>query len=272
MDIEILPINDILVDDNFNCRGAMAPIDVQDLAKDIQENGLHQPIVVMEHNQSEIAATNKKYKLVAGFRRTYAHIILKREQIPAVIKTHLTSIQALVLNFAENTKRKDLNILQEAQVIKRLESAGVKQEIMAQTVGMSRGWVCARLDLLKLPDDVQAEAAAGMLNQYQVRELAKFADNSDAVYAAVRKIKIAKAKGESIKGLLGGRKKPKATKRVYRTPKEILNMIDYIAEQIGMGVETRVLAWCAGNISDVELFVSFREKYPNFEDPKDMEF
>lgn len=272
MEVEILSIADIYIDDEFNCRGVFAPIDVKDLAEDIRDNGLHQPVVVMRHNDSEIEATGKTYKLVAGFRRTYAHHILKRDKIPAVVKKHLNPVQALTLNLSENLKRKKLNILQEAGVIQRLKKLGIGQEIMASTVGMSRGWVQARLDLLRLPEDVQQEAASGMITQYQVRELAKHAKDPEAVYAAVRRIKTAKAKGESTKGIVGGRKKPKATSKTHRRPKEITAMIEHIGTQVGMSNITRAMAWCAGAISDVEFCSSLKEQYPDFENPDDLVF
>ena len=48
MSIEVvdIPLTEIDADENFNCRGKIAPIDVVDLAKDITERGLIQPVSV----------------------------------------------------------------------------------------------------------------------------------------------------------------------------------------------------------------------------------
>lgn len=266
MQVASLPIDQIHIDDDFNCRGAMAPIDVQELAEDIKTNGLHQPVLVMTCNEEEQAKTGKKYKLIAGFRRTYAHKILKMTHIMAVVKEHLPAAQALLINLSENLKRKDLNILQEAQALEKLEAAGVTQERMANYVGMSRGWVCARLDLLKLPQDVQKEAAAGMITQYQIRELVLL-KSTDKVYAAVRKIKEAKIRGESTKDIVTAERKVKCTVKKHRSPRQIGAMMDYIIEQVGANAATRCLAWAAGNLSDIELFGYLEEELAGFQKP-----
>lgn len=266
MNVRAIPIEEIFIDDDFNCRGAMAPIDVAALAEDIKTNGLHQPVLVMTCTPEESAKWGKKYKLIAGFRRTYAHKVLKYPQIMCVVKEHMAEAQALLINLSENLKREDLNILQEAQAIQKLERAGIIQERIAEYVGMSRGWVCARLDLLKLPTDIQKEAAAGMITQYQIRELAKL-HSEPQMYEAVKKIKEAKMRGESTANIVQSKRKVKATARKHRKPEQIAEMIDYIIDQIGGNIGTKCLAWAAGNISDIDLFNALETFDPNFKKP-----
>lgn len=262
-----IKIEDIHIDDDFNCRGRMAPIDVEELAEDIRDNGLHQPVVVMPYDDAEQAKYQKKYKLLAGFRRTYAHKILKKDEILAIVKSHLSDTEARLLNLSENLKRRDLNILQEAKALEKLYYSGVPYDEMAKRVGMSFGWVQARIALLKLPDDIQKEAAAGLLNQYQIKTISTI-KNKDEQYAAVRDIKVKKAKGESAAGLHTKKKTTINTKR-QRNKAEIKKMIDNILETCGPNAASRALAWACGNITDAQFVTAMHDE--GFKDFKVLE-
>lgn len=247
MDLETkqIPINNIIVDDDFNCRGQIAPIDVRDLAEDILKNGQLQPCLVMETADSGI------YKLVAGFRRFHANKLNKAETVPCVIRANMSEADARVLNLSENLKRKDLNILQEAKALVSLHRAGVPREHVAERLGVSGTWVQTRYALLNLPDDIQKVAANGLLNQQQIKKLAQMPKADQ--YTAVRMIKERKEKGESADDIIT-RKKPKPSERRLRTKTEIEDMIQVILKQIGTNPITRALAWAAGGLSDMDLY------------------
>lgn len=262
-----VPINDLDIDDHFNSRGALVPIDVEDLAKDIQSNGLHQPVVIMPYNIDEMAIKGKKFKLLAGFRRTYAHIILKKTHVLAVVKQHMNDIDARLLNLSENLKRKDLNILQEANALKALWEAGVPRDDVAARIGMSSSWVQARWAVLALPPDVQKIAASGLINQYQMKKLAGIKDK-DKLYSTVREIKTRLEKSQNIDDIIK-RKPPSKTEKRKRQSIEIGVMRDYILDQIGSNNFTRALAWAAGDASDLDLQEAVREVNKDFNLPKE---
>jgi ParB family chromosome partitioning protein len=110
-------LDDIRVDTDFNCRGAITPISVHELANNIRTAGLIEPVVVRPYDKDGF-----KYDLVAGFRRTQAFKNLranepeKYSEIPVVIK-NVTLAEAKILNLIENIHREDLNILQEARAL-----------------------------------------------------------------------------------------------------------------------------------------------------------
>lgn len=270
-DVKHIPTELIWSDDEFNCRGQIAPIEVHDLCKDIEKNGLHLPITVQpldDVNHKEDAPPGTKYRIVAGHRRYKAWKVLKAtaesedsdkySSIPCMIKEGLSDIAARVLNLGENLKRKDLNILQEAKAIQRLHEAGVPRDHVAMELGVSSGWVQTRYNLLSLPEEVQQEAAAGLLTQYQIKQLYSLRDDKEKLYDAVKQIKNAKARKE--KGtFVGKRQKQKISVKKARKPPEIARMIELIGKSpIGYGLETRSLAWAAGNISTEELFTDLR--------------
>jgi len=252
-EVKNIVMDEIYLDNEFNCRGKILPLDVVDLAKDIASNGLQFPIAVQPVcDVSERLPDDKKYRIVAGHRRFIAFKVNKETVIPAMVKSGLTELRARLVNLSENLKREELNIVQEADAVNALRLLGMTQESIATELSKSRTWVQIRLHLLRLPKDIQAEAAAGMLNQYQIREL--FAIDSDEKrYAAVRKIKDARLRGE--KSISVGKKPEDDLYRKKRqTTTAVQDAIDHMANTIGFGLHTRVLAWANGVINSAELF------------------
>jgi len=252
-----LEISNIYNDDNFNCRGAILPMDVLDLVKDIEANGLQFPIAVQPGSDIEAGLPDGyDFRIVAGHRRFVAYKILKHVTVPAMVKRGLSELQARLVNLNENLKRKDLNILQEARAVRQLRNFGMTQEAIAAELGNSRSWVQVRLHLLDLPQDIQEEAAAGLLNQYQIRQIHGL-DNANNQYAAVRKIKTARLNGE--KNIDVGKKPAESPFKKKRQSKTaVQEMMVHIADTVGYGLHTRVLAWCNGEINTAELFFDIR--------------
>lgn len=256
MDLQNIRIDRILADDEFNCRGRITPLDVHELAMDIDRQGLIQPVTVAPLSPERKVETGKDYLLVAGYRRYYAHKWhLEREEIPAVIRTDaMDEVEARFFNLSENLQRSELNICQEAKALKRLRELGVSREAAAKRTGKSPGWIQVRYMLLDLPEDIQELAAAGVLKQLDIRDLFSFVKVKDmeGMYEAARQIKDARSKG--IKNLrTGPTKNNKNVKRLRKRP-EIFEMINHLIDTIGPGLHTRCLAWAAGEIASSELY------------------
>jgi len=252
-------LSDIFADDDFNSRGKIIPLDVVDLAKDIERVGLIQPVVVMPTPESDKLKTKCNYKLLAGFRRRFAHIVLKRDTIPALIHEPLCAVDATIFNLSENLNRADLTILQEAKAIKRLSTFALTEDQVAALIGKSRGWVQVRGMLLQLPEDVQQAVEAGFINQTQIRELYTIYRSSGtaAVYEAVKSLKDAKIKG--IKGKIVDPNKLSKDARRQRTRQEIVVMLENLYDITGPALHTRCLAWASGEISNNELLATVKE-------------
>jgi hypothetical protein len=156
------------------------------------------------------------------------------------------------VNLTENLERSQLNILQEAQAISVLHELGLDRETIGQKVGQSIGWVQVRLMLLDLPEDIQQEAAAGILGQHNIRDLYSLRNNTDEMYAAVRKIKDLKAKGQ--KSIRIRPKTESVEKKRRRDPSEVYKAICHIIDNLGPCLATRALAWQNGEITDLDFF------------------
>lgn len=245
----------IYSDGDFNCRGAILPMDIIDLAQDIEQRELQFPIAVQPACDVKSGLPEgHDFRIVAGHRRFEAFRILKREDIPVMIKVGLDEVQARLLNLGENLKRKALNILQEANAIKRLRDLGLNRRMVSEELGVSTSWVQVRFNLLDLPPEIQEEAAAGLLNQYQIKEIFGLG-TMDEKFEAVRKIKDARVRGE--KGISVGKSPINDPHTKRRQPKNVVQeMIDHMGQTVGFGLHTRALAWANGEISSADLFTN----------------
>ncbi len=244
-----LPMSEIYADEEFNCRGSIAPMDVVDLARDISNHGLRNPIIVQTHHG--------KYRIVAGHRRHMAFKINKAEKIPCIVRTYQSDLAARSENLKENLIRKQLNMMQECKAISPFINAGWSDKAIAEEFQQSQAWSNIRRLLLTLSPEIQMEAAAGYLTQDQVRIISQMPQ--ERRHEKVREIKEAKMRGERVKLDKPPRKKNMIAKR-ERRKSEIEEMIIKIDELLGMSITTRALAWAAGNISDLEFNFTIREE------------
>jgi ParB/RepB/Spo0J family partition protein len=246
----------IYSDADFNCRGTILPIDVVDLIKDIEQHGLQFPIAVQPEFDTDGLPDGFDFRIVAGHRRHAAFRIAKKTYIPCMIKVGLTEIQARLLNLGENLKRQELDITQEAKAIKHLKDLGLNRRQTSEQLGVSMSWVQVRYNLLDLPQEIQNEASAGLLNQYQIKEIYGLKD-PDQQFEAVKKIKDARLRGE--KGISVGKSIATDPFKKRRQPKNIVQeMIEHMGDTIGYGLHTRFGAWANGEISTADLYFDIR--------------
>jgi ParB-like chromosome segregation protein Spo0J len=162
---------------------------------------------------------------------------------------------AQVINLSENMKRKDLNILQEAIAISKIP--GTISEI-AKELGTSPTWVQIRLKLLNLEPEIQKEAASGVLNQHHILKISSI-KQPEARFEAVRKIIEHKSKDSRAADLVIKKNKQFADSKKVRSRPEIFEIQNLLREKLGNGLHTRLLGWCAGEISNIDLHTSIKE-------------
>lgn len=255
--VKEIELERIFNDAAFNCRGTIIPLDVVDLVRDIEKNGLQFPINVQPGRDSDTPLPDGcDFRVIAGHRRYAAFRVLKRTTIPAMIRTGLDPIKARLLNLGENLKRQELNICQEAFAIKNLRDLGLTQQQIADELNLSRTWVQVRLNLLSLPEQIQSEAAAGLLNQTQIRSIYAIPADADR-FEAVRRIKTSRLRGEKSIDISDTTKnKPFRKKRQSST--SIIDMVEHIGKSVGYGLATRALAWSNGQISAAEFYFDIK--------------
>lgn len=250
-----IPTSWIFSDTEFNCRGRIMPVHVMDLVEDIRNNGLQFPIAVQPWKDAEIP-DEYEFRIIAGHRRFQALVLLKRETVPCMVKVGLSEVQARLLNLGENMKRQELNIMQEATAISHLRRLGLNRREVSDHLGVSSSWVQVRFNLLDMDPAIQEEAAAGMLNQHQIKTIYGLKDK-ERQFEAVRKIKDAKLRG--VRGLDVAKKPSEDPFKKKRQAKNIVQeMIDHMGKTVGYGLHTRCLAWANGEISSADLYIDIK--------------
>ncbi|WP_160151878.1 ParB/RepB/Spo0J family partition protein [Microbulbifer sp. ALW1] len=121
---------------------------LQELADSIRVQGIMQPIVVRPIGEH-------KYEIIAGERRWRAAQLASLDKVPALIRD-VSDEAAIAMALIENIQREDLNPVEEAIALKRLQDEfELTQQQVAEAVGKSRTAVTNLLRLLSLTDEVR---------------------------------------------------------------------------------------------------------------------
>ena len=119
MDTKMLRISEVRVAERIRKDNG----GLEELAGDIREHGLINPITVMEQ-------TEGGYVLIAGLRRLKAMELLGAEEIRATVMTALEADEMLMLEIAENEQRKEFTVSEKlafAEKLKAVEAEKAKQ-------------------------------------------------------------------------------------------------------------------------------------------------
>ena len=120
-------------------------VKLQELAEDIKQNGLIQPIIVRMSGVGE-------YVVIAGERRLKAVQMLNQPKIKAIIAKDYSNEQVGYIQMAENMKRDDLRFYEMAEFIIGRIDAGEKQSTVADKLGMSKSQVNLYMTWKEAPD------------------------------------------------------------------------------------------------------------------------
>jgi ParB family chromosome partitioning protein len=132
----------------YQPRQTLSKESLQELAESIRVQGIIQPIIVRK-----ISSTN--YEIIAGERRLRAAILAGLTEVPVVVKD-VPDEAAIAMALIENIQRENLNALEEAHALKRLQDEfKLTQLQVAEAIGKSRVAVTHLLGLLELHPDVQ---------------------------------------------------------------------------------------------------------------------
>lgn len=165
---------DRLVPNAYQPRGQFDDGRLEELANSIRSNGVIQPIVVRRVGDT--------FHIIAGERRWRAAQKAGLLRVPVIVRDVQAGQERSVLEMAliENIQRENLNPIDEALAYKRLsEEFGMTQEQIATAVGKDRATVSNVMRLLKLPDEVRADVAAGSLSMGHARALLALASDAE---------------------------------------------------------------------------------------------
>jgi ParB family chromosome partitioning protein len=199
---------------------------LQELAESIKAQGVMQPVVIRP------VGTNR-YEIIAGERRWRACQLAGLEKIPAIIRD-VPDEAAVAMALIENIQREDLNVVEEAVALKRLQDEfSLTHQEVAEAVGKSRTAVSNILRLLNLSADVRTMLERGDLEMGHARCLLSLGEDQQRLLA--RQIV---AKGLSVRqaeALVRHTLEAKPKQEV-KPSSDITRLQERLSEQIGVPV------------------------------------
>ena len=133
----------------YQPRKDMHPEALEELAASIKAQGLMQPIVIRP------LVGKDSYEIIAGERRWRACQMAGLGKVPVIIRD-VPDEAAIAMALIENIQRENLNAMEEAQALHRLQHEfELTQLEVAEAVGKSRATVANLLRLMQLNGDVK---------------------------------------------------------------------------------------------------------------------
>ncbi|UOE83107.1 ParB/RepB/Spo0J family partition protein [Vibrio splendidus] len=148
----------------YQPRKDMAPEALEELAASIQSQGIIQPIVVRPLAYGQ-------YEIIAGERRWRAARQAGLKQVPCLVKK-VEDKAAIAMALIENIHREDLNVIEEAQALERLQNEfELTHQQVAEVIGKSRATVSNLLRLNQLENEVKGLVSNKQLEMGHARAL-----------------------------------------------------------------------------------------------------
>lgn len=202
---------------------------LEELAASIKQQGLMQPIVVRPIG-------NNKYEIIAGERRWRASQLAGLDKIPALIR-EVPDNAAIAMALIENIQRENLNPMEEAVALKRLQDEfALTQQEVADAVGKSRAAVANLLRLMNLHPEVRTFLEHGDIEMGHARCLLALEGQQQVVAARTviaKSLSVRQAEA-LVRSLQSG--KQATGKQDRETDPDIKALQDELAEKLGTEV------------------------------------
>ena len=229
--------------------------DMLSLADSIKENGVLQPLICRQINNSDY------FEVVAGERRLRASILANLQTVPCVI-IDCDYESSAVFSILENIQRSDLDFFEEAQAISQLMNHfGLTQEQIAKKLGKSQSSLSNKLRLLRLPVDVRYFIEKEGLTERHARALLKL-ETEKQMWTTLKLITDRHMNVEQtesyIASLLDTTVKPKHTmNRVFKDVRIFVNTFNKAIQAMkDSGIEAQ------SNKTETEEYIEFTVRIP----------
>jgi len=223
-----LPV-DLIQRGKYQPRRDIEPESLQELANSIKSQGVMQPIVVRP-------IAGERYEIIAGERRWRATQLAGLDVIPVVIRD-VPDDAAIAMALIENIQREDLNPIEEAMALHRLQQEfELTQQEVANAIGKSRSTVANLLRLMSLQDDVRRLVEHGDIEMGHARALLALeaSDQSHAARSVVAKGLSVRQTEALVRKLLSDKDKPAPEQP--RIDPNIRHLQDDLSQRLGTRV------------------------------------
>ncbi len=148
----------------YQPRKDMSPEALEELSASIQSQGIIQPIVVR-------SLGGDSYEIIAGERRWRAAKQAGLDEVPCIVK-QADDRAAIAMALIENIQREDLNAIEEAQALARIQNEfSLTHQQVADVIGKSRTAVSNLLRLNQLDDQVKKLVEDRLIDMGHARAL-----------------------------------------------------------------------------------------------------
>jgi ParB family chromosome partitioning protein len=223
-----LPV-DLIQRGKYQPRKDIDPESLQELADSITAQGVMQPIVVRP-------ISDRKYEIIAGERRWRATQLAGLDIIPAMVRD-VSDEAAIAMALIENIQREDLNPIEEAASLQRLQQEfELTQQEVANAIGKSRSTVANLLRLMTLREDVRRLVEHGDLEMGHARALLGLEGNeqSQAARSVVGKGLSVRQTEALVRNLLAKKDQPAPEKGIDPNIKQLQ---DDLSQRLGARVQ-----------------------------------
>jgi len=214
---------------------------LEELANSIRAQGVMQPIVVRPVGPD-------KYEIIAGERRWRASQLAGLDTVPVVIRD-VPDEAAIAMALIENIQREDLNPMEEAIALSRLQQEfELTHQQIADAVGKSRATVTNLLRLMSLRDDVQRLLEHGDLEMGHARAMLSLTPELQASTAqtVVSKGLSVRQTESLVRKLLED--KPEKPSSALSADADIKRLEESLAEKLGANVQIQHTAKGKGKL------------------------
>lgn len=229
-ELQYLPL-DLIQRGKYQPRRDMDVTALEELAHSIKTHGVMQPIVVRP-------IAKGRFEIVAGERRWRASQQAGLEKIPAMVR-ELADEAAVAMALIENIQREDLNPIEEAMALQRLQQEfQLTQQQVADAVGKSRVTITNLLRLISLPEEIKTLLSHGDLEMGHARALLGLPLEQQvegARHVVARSLTVRQTEA-LVRQWLNSKEKPAA---VAKADPDITRLEQRLAERLGSPVQIK---------------------------------
>ncbi|MDH0727748.1 ParB/RepB/Spo0J family partition protein [Stutzerimonas stutzeri] len=229
-ELQHLPL-DLIQRGKYQPRRDMDPQALEELAQSIKNHGVMQPIVVRP-------ISGGRFEIIAGERRWRASQQAGLESVPALVR-EVPDEAAIAMALIENIQREDLNPIEEAVALQRLQQEfQLTQQQVADAVGKSRVSISNLLRLIALPEEIKTLLSHGDLEMGHARALLGLPADQQvegARHVVARGLTVRQTEA-MVRQWLSGKEVPKAEVKV---DPDISRLEQRLAERLGSPVQIK---------------------------------
>ena len=201
---------------------------LEELKESIISQGIIQPLIVRK-------TAGDGYELIAGERRLRAAKLAGLENAPVVLK-EASDEEINKIGLIENLQREDLNPIDEARGIQRLQKEfNLTQEDLGKSLGKSRAAVANSIRLLQLSKEVQDLLQSGSLNMGHARPLLSLPEGVQESFA--KKIDKNGLSVRQAEALVKSYQQQKTPKSMSKKDPNLLSLENELGDLLGSSVK-----------------------------------